>query len=231
MAEACRLDEGNPGLDLGLALGEGWEDGPRQGLRPEPGRLRPLGRAADRRVDGQGGQGPRARAGRVGRRARPPGAGGAPRSRRTSSARSSSAGSSRPRSPARSSASTRSTSRTCRRRRTRRTRCSPAATSSSSRRGLARRAARAAQERRLRLHPGVRQPDRRPPSAAIARARRARPRGDRLRRHARLRPALPALDRASCTRAGPNTGVFIQVVDDYRRGAEDPRPAVRLRRG
>jgi transaldolase/glucose-6-phosphate isomerase len=27
MAEACRLAEGNPGLDLGLALGEGWREG------------------------------------------------------------------------------------------------------------------------------------------------------------------------------------------------------------
>jgi hypothetical protein len=27
MAEACRLDEGNPGFELGLALGEGWRDG------------------------------------------------------------------------------------------------------------------------------------------------------------------------------------------------------------
>jgi transaldolase / glucose-6-phosphate isomerase len=27
MREACRLGEGNPGLDLGLALGEGWRDG------------------------------------------------------------------------------------------------------------------------------------------------------------------------------------------------------------
>ncbi len=27
MAEACRLGEGNPGLELGLALGEGWRDG------------------------------------------------------------------------------------------------------------------------------------------------------------------------------------------------------------
>ena len=33
MAEACRLDEGNPGLELGLSLGRGWQDGPRQGLR------------------------------------------------------------------------------------------------------------------------------------------------------------------------------------------------------
>ena len=27
MADACRLDDGNPGLDLGLALGEGWRAG------------------------------------------------------------------------------------------------------------------------------------------------------------------------------------------------------------
>jgi transaldolase/glucose-6-phosphate isomerase len=27
MVDACRLDEGNPGLDLGLSLGEGWQDG------------------------------------------------------------------------------------------------------------------------------------------------------------------------------------------------------------
>jgi hypothetical protein len=27
MREACRLDEGNPGLDLGLALGHGWQEG------------------------------------------------------------------------------------------------------------------------------------------------------------------------------------------------------------
>ena len=27
MAEACRLDEGNPGLELGLALGAGWQEG------------------------------------------------------------------------------------------------------------------------------------------------------------------------------------------------------------
>jgi transaldolase/glucose-6-phosphate isomerase len=27
MADACRLDDGNPGLELGLSLGEGWEEG------------------------------------------------------------------------------------------------------------------------------------------------------------------------------------------------------------
>ena len=61
MAEACRLDEGNPGLELGLALGEGWQAGRDKVCVPERARLRPLGRAAARRVDRQGGQGPRAR--------------------------------------------------------------------------------------------------------------------------------------------------------------------------
>src|SRR5256885_1045724 len=27
MVEACHFDEGNPGLELGLALGEGWQEG------------------------------------------------------------------------------------------------------------------------------------------------------------------------------------------------------------
>jgi hypothetical protein len=35
MAEACRLAEGNPGLDLGLALGEGWRDGRDKICLPE----------------------------------------------------------------------------------------------------------------------------------------------------------------------------------------------------
>ena len=83
-----------------------------------------------------------------------------------------------------------------------------------ARRGLARRAARVGAEpattsasRRSSTRPPA-------PTRRLARLADARPRGDRLRRHARLRPALPALDRASCTRAAPNTGVFIQVVDD-----------------
>jgi transaldolase / glucose-6-phosphate isomerase len=36
MADACRLDEGNPGLDLGLALGEGWRDGRDKVCLPNP---------------------------------------------------------------------------------------------------------------------------------------------------------------------------------------------------
>ncbi len=38
MAEACRLAEGNPGLDLGLALGEGWREGrDKICIEPSPG--------------------------------------------------------------------------------------------------------------------------------------------------------------------------------------------------
>ena len=36
---------------------------------------------------------------------------------------------------------------------------------------------------------------------------------ERPRRHARLRPALPALD-GQLHKGGPNTGLFLQVVDD-----------------
>jgi transaldolase/glucose-6-phosphate isomerase len=38
MAEACRLAEGNPGLDLGLSLGQGWKDGrDKVCIAPNPG--------------------------------------------------------------------------------------------------------------------------------------------------------------------------------------------------
>jgi transaldolase / glucose-6-phosphate isomerase len=37
MREACRLDEGNPGLGLGLALGEGWREGrDKVSISPNP---------------------------------------------------------------------------------------------------------------------------------------------------------------------------------------------------
>ena len=36
MAEACRLGEGNPGLELGLSLGHGWEDGRDKVCVPNP---------------------------------------------------------------------------------------------------------------------------------------------------------------------------------------------------
>jgi hypothetical protein len=37
MADACRLDEGNPGLDLGLSLGAGWEEGADKVCLPDAG--------------------------------------------------------------------------------------------------------------------------------------------------------------------------------------------------
>jgi glucose-6-phosphate isomerase len=36
MVEACRLDDGNPGLDLGLALGEAWQEGRDKVCLPNP---------------------------------------------------------------------------------------------------------------------------------------------------------------------------------------------------
>jgi hypothetical protein len=57
MVEACRFDEGNPGLELGLGARRGVAGGARQDLHAEGKRLRALGRAARRRVDGQAGQG------------------------------------------------------------------------------------------------------------------------------------------------------------------------------
>ena len=69
---------GQPGPRARARARQRLERGPRQGDdQPEPGRLRALGRAAARGVDRQGGQGPDPGAGGVARRARPPGARGA----------------------------------------------------------------------------------------------------------------------------------------------------------
>ena len=57
MRDACRLGDGNPGYELGRAFGEGWREGATRSASPTPGRLRPLGRAADRGVDRQAGKG------------------------------------------------------------------------------------------------------------------------------------------------------------------------------
>ena len=132
MLEACHLEEGNPGLDLGRALGEGWREGrDKVVLNPNPGGFGLWVEQLIAESTGKHGKGlvPAPGEGEDGRdrqahEVRVP--------TRTSSARSSSAGSSPSRSPARSSRSTPSTSRTCRPRRTRRTRCSRAATSRSS---------------------------------------------------------------------------------------------------
>ena len=121
-SEACRLDEGNPGLALGDRARRGMAGGPRQGL---------LRRALTASASGSSNFSPSRRGrtarGSFRRRARPRTA-PTGRGKRcacrtpTSWARRCSAGSSRRRSPVTCSGSTRSTSPTCRRRRTGRTR-------------------------------------------------------------------------------------------------------------
>ena len=195
------------------ARATGWKDG-RDKVRSAPthGRLRPLGRAADRGVDRQAGEAASSRCPWTSRgRPGPAGAGGARHRARTSSGRSSTAGSSPPRSPARSSASTRSTSRTCRRRRTRRTRCSPATSRRSADGGLASRSSSRPPRRGLRLHPGVHRPGARSRSSNRSSTARAR---DRLRRHARPRPAVPAFDGPAAQGRAADRALFVQVVDD-----------------
>jgi len=124
MAEACRLAEGNPGLELGLSLGENWRDGKdKVCISPNPGgfglwaeQLLASRRARKGEVSSPRPRSrptaPTARRRRCGSPARP--------TARTSWARSSSAGSSQPPSRGRSSRSIPSTSRTCKPRRTRR---------------------------------------------------------------------------------------------------------------
>ncbi len=66
MREACRSGDGNPGYELGVAARRGLARRPRQGLhRRLRHRLRLVGRAAHRGVDRQAGQGSHPRAGRV----------------------------------------------------------------------------------------------------------------------------------------------------------------------
>ena len=196
MAEACRLDDGNPGLELGLALGEGWEDGRDKVCVAERRTASASGSSSSlAESTGQGGQGPRAGARRVAAtapdrqaqevrlpdpvRARP---GVLPlgvrdRGRRLDPRH-------QPVRPARRAGGEGQDERGARggRRRARR-------------RGLGRRAARAAPSRGdyVCIQAFV-DPTARRRRGELARARRARPRGDGLRRHPRLRPALPALD-------------------------------------
>ena len=78
MADACRLADGQPGARARARARRRVARRPRQDLRrAEPRRLRPLGRAAARRVDRQARQGLDPGAGRVTRRSRSTGARGA----------------------------------------------------------------------------------------------------------------------------------------------------------
>ena len=72
-ADACRGEDGNPGLELGLRLGEGWREGrDKVCLDETPSGLRALGRAAAGRVDREAGQGARPRSRGARRGPRPP---------------------------------------------------------------------------------------------------------------------------------------------------------------
>ena len=228
MAEACRLDEGNPGLELGLALGQGWRDGRDKVCLPDAGVFglwveqliaESTGKEGKGLVPAPGvpGDGPDRQEHEV----RLPGAARAragvlPLGVRDRGRR------------ARCSASTRSTSPTCRRRRTGRTRCSRRGDVEARARGLGRRAAGGGRAARLRLRPGVRRSDARRMRARIAAF--ARSLGERTGCvvHARLRAALPPLDRpaaqgrAEHRHLRPGRG-------GLRRRAPDPRQAVRVR--
>ena len=227
-----------PGPDARARARARLGGGPRQGAdQPERGRLRPLGRAAARGVDRQGGQGARAGAGRDGRRRRTARCTRYASTTRTTSARSSSAGSSPPRSPARSSGSTRSTSRTSRRPRTGRARSSPPA-------GI----------RRLEPESSVEELLRRRARATTSRSRRSS-----IRAEERLQPLVVRARETGCVvtlglgprylhstgqlhKGGAPIGCFLQVVDDtgeelpipgqeVRFRAPDPRPGCRRLRG
>ena len=84
-----------------------------------------------------------------------------------------------------------------------------------------------AQRGRLRLHPGVRRSDGRERERESRGSPSARGR-DRLRRHARLRAALPALDRAAAQGRAAD-GPLPAGRRRHGRRAGDPRAAVRVR--
>ncbi len=130
---------------------------------------------------------------------------------RTSSARSSSAGSSRSQSPVRCSGSIRSTSPTCRRRRTRRTRCSRGGDATLEPEGSADELFASARAGRLRLRPGVHRSGARRPRIAAARSN-ARARRGCVVTHG-LGPRY-LHSTGQLHKGGPNTGLFLQVVDD-----------------
>ncbi len=194
-------------------------------------RLRPLGRAADRRIDRQArarGSSPRPASRRTGPTGRPPS-----RSSpiRTSSAASSSAGSSRSPSPASileinpfdqpdvQAAKDKTNEVLAAGERARR-----------RARGLDRRAARAGAGGRLRLRPGLHRAGRRPRSQLVDSLRRR----SGLRGHARLRAAVPALDGpaaqgrpehrpASCRSSTTRATSSRSPASDVRLPAADPR--------
>ena len=80
MAQACRAEQDNPGLKLGLAFGEGWQDGrDKICIEDTTGGFGLWAEQLIAESTGQGGQGARPCPRRVAGRARSPARGGAPR--------------------------------------------------------------------------------------------------------------------------------------------------------
>ncbi len=185
--------------------------------QPEPRRLRPLGRAAARRVDRQGRQGPDPGAGGVARRARPPGARGAAAGavrvgagvlplgvrdrRRRFHPRD------QPVRPAERAGGQGQDERGARGRRRARRRAAR----------VAGRAARPGKSRRLRGDPGVRRPG---PRGRARAPDRARPETGCVVTHGIGPRYLHSTGQLH--KGGPNTGLFVQVVDEA--GDELPIP-------
>ena len=218
MVEACRARRGQSRAWSSASARRGLAGRARQDLPPEDAGGFGLGRAAARGVDGEGGQGPGARARRAAGRARPAARRGARRRPVRARRRSSSAGSSRPPSPGTCSASTPSTSRTCRPRRTRRARCWRAGEPALEPEGsldelLARRPARATTSRSWRSS-----------------TRRATPSSRRCVARARetgcvVTPGFGPRylhSTGQLHKGGPNTGLFVQVVDDTGEELRSP---------
>ena len=210
MREACRLETGNPGLELGLELGEGPDKVLVEG---------DFGLWVEQLLaESTGKQGKGLIPVRYGDSRRRPAA-GLPRRRPVRGrARSSSAGSSRPRSPARSSGSTRSTSPTSRRRRTRRASCSrEAASRRSSPRATSTSCSRGAREGDYVAILAFIDPAREGELAPLVERARATGRPVTVGLGPRYLHSTGQLHKG-----GPNTGLFVQVVDDL--GEELPIP-------
>ena len=224
MLEACHLEEGNPGLDLGLALGEGWrESRDKVVLNPNPGGFGLWVEQLIAESTGKHGKG----------LVPAPGEGEDGRDRQAHEVRVSDpyelgqeffrwefavavAGSILEINPFDQPDVQAAKDKTN----------EVLAGGDVARRpgGLARRAARRRRAAAVRRDPGVRRPGARGGARA---ADRALPR-DGLRRHARARPALPALDRPAA-QGRPARGALRPGRGRAGRRAADPRPRLRLR--
>ena len=225
MAEACRLGEGNPGLELGLELGEGWRDGPRQGLhRRDAGGFGLWAEQLIAESTGKQGKGLVPAPGETRRRARPPGRGACGSTTRTSSAQeffrwefaTAVAGSILGINPFDQPDVQAAKDRTGA--------ILEAATRRARAEGSLDELLRAGARGRLRRDPGVHRPGAR---GRARTARRARARETGCVVTSGLGPRY-LHSTGQLHKGGPNTGLFVQVVDDLGEELPIPGQAVRL---